>query len=248
MTSIPFLSVRGLAKRYRRHAVLHDIDLDLRVGETTVLLGTNGSGKSTLLRCLLGLERCDAREHTLLGEDPRRAGDRALLRVGYVPDHPDIYPWMTANELYRFLAPSYPSWSAERTEQLSARLAFPCDRPFRELSRGEAAKALLVAALAHDPKLVVLDEAFARLAPPVRDEVLELFLEEAPLEHGAALVATHDLELAARLADRVLLLDGGRLVADVTPDELHTRPGTSGLPQRLRELFPGVAMNERRVA
>lgn len=248
MNRPPLLSVRGLTKRFGRRDVLHDVDLDLHAGETTVLLGTNGSGKSTLLRCLLGLERCRVREHVLLEEDPRRRGERARERVGYVPDHPDVYPWMTATELYRFLAPSYPTWSPERAARLAGRLAFPTDRPFEALSRGEAAKALLVAALAHEPQLVVLDEAFARLAPPVRDEVLELFLEEAPLEHGAALVATHDLELAARLADRVLVLDAGTLVADVTPDELHTRPGSCGLPQRLRELFPGALVNERRVA
>ncbi|MCB9914580.1 MAG: ABC transporter ATP-binding protein [Planctomycetes bacterium] len=227
------LCASALYKTYGERRVLVDAALELHADETVVLLGTNGAGKSTLLRCLLGLERPDLGEVRVLGATPRRALDR----VGYVPDQPDVDGWMTPRELYRFLAPHYATWDVQRATRFAEALAVPMATRFERLSRGEAAKAMLVAALAPAPPLVVLDEAFARLAPPVREEVLEFFVREAPTEGGAALVATHDLDVAARLADRVLLLDGGRL------HEFHELHGEGGgpLPARLRSLYDGRA-------
>jgi ABC-type glutathione transport system ATPase component len=118
-------------------------------------------------------------------------------------------------------------------------LRAPLDVRFASQSRGEAAKGMLAAALAPAPRLVVLDEPFARLAPPVREDVLRVFLEEVPIEGGAALVATHDLDVAARVADRVLVLDAGRVVADVdVADLVASLEGRSGLPAALRNLYP----------
>ena len=115
----PILKITDLHKAYRENRVLDGVSLELRANETTVLLGSNGAGKSTLLRCLLGLERPDAGDVCVLGRDPQRRGQAVRERVGYVPDHPDVYDWMTADELFRFLQPAYPTWSRERAERFA---------------------------------------------------------------------------------------------------------------------------------
>lgn len=229
----PLLEITDLTKSFRRKRVLEGVSLALRPDESVVLLGSNGAGKSTLLRCLLGLERPDSGSVSVLGRDPQRHGDAVRERVGYVPDHPDVYDWMTADELFRFLAPAYPTWSVERAERFAEALRYPRTTPFKAMSRGEASKVVLAAALVPAPPLVVLDESFARLAPDTRDEVLEFFVREAPLDGGAALVATHDLDVAARLADRVFLLEDTHLTE---VDDLHETGGVS-VPARLRALY-----------
>ncbi len=227
------LSASGLHKSYGKLDVLHDVSLDLAENETAVLLGTNGAGKSTLLRLLLGLETPGRGDVQVFGLDPLKKGQTVRESIGYVPDHPDIYEWMTALDLFKFLKPAYPTWCDERALRFAEALRFPLKTSFKALSRGEAAKVMLAAALAPSPKLVVLDEAFARLSPPVREQVLEFFVREAPLEGGAALVATHDLDVAARLADRVFMLEEGCLTE---VDDVHLADGSS-VPARLRKEY-----------
>ena len=235
----PLLTVENLHKRFGRCDALCGVSFELAPDSVTVLLGTNGAGKSTLLRCVLGLLKPGEGWVRVFGLDPVREGRAVRGRVGYVPDQADAYPWMTTRELFRFLRVQIPGWSDERALRLSERLEAPLDRPFAAMSRGEAAKGMLAAALAPAPPLVLLDEPFSRLAPPVREEVLSVFLEEAPADGGAALVATHDLEVAARIADRVLVLDQGRLAADVEIEALlSSLEGASGLPAALRRLYP----------
>jgi ABC-2 type transport system ATP-binding protein len=232
------LSVRDVVKRFGKREALGGVSFELLAGTTTVLLGSNGAGKSTLMRCVLGSLAPARGTIEVLGRDPLRDATFARRAIGYVPDEPDVYGWMTARELMRFLREHYPNWSDERAEHLLERLKVPQNTRFDAMSRGEAAKAMLAAALAPAPQLIVLDEPFARLAPPVRDEVLRVFVEEAPFEGGAALVATHDLEVAARIADRVLVLDHGKLSADVGLDDLlAAREGATNLPEALRALY-----------
>ncbi len=227
------LQSSALHKSFGKLDVLRDVSFELAENETAVLLGTNGAGKSTLLRLLLGLDSPSSGGVRLFGLDPMKRGRVAREQIGYVPDHPDVYDWMTAQELFKFLKPAYPTWCDERASRFAEALGFPLKTSFKSLSRGEAAKVMLAAALAPSPKLIVLDEAFARLSPPVREQVLEFFVREAPLEGGAALVATHDLDVATRLADRVLMLEDGKLTE---VDDLHATQGES-VPTRLRSLY-----------
>lgn len=239
------LEIDGLTLSRGGKRVLGGVDLALAPDTLTVLLGGNGAGKSTLLRCALGLQRPDAGRVRVLGVDPLRAGGAWRGAVGYVPDQADAYPWMTARDLFRFLGAQTPGWSQQRACELLERLGAPLERTFAALSRGEAAKAMLAAALAPRPRLLVLDECFERLAPPAREEVLRVVLAEAPSAGGAVLLATHDLDVAARAADRVVVLDGGRVAADVDVATLLEAPaGRVALPRLLRDLYPDSADDE----
>jgi len=212
-------SARGVTKRFGRRAVLDGLDFEPAPGSITVLLGRNGAGKSTLLKLWLGVLRPDAGRVRVGALDPARAVRRVRSAVGYVPDRPDVYPWMTANDLFRFLAPQYPTWNRDAQSRIGEQLGLPLDRPFRSMSRGEGMKAMLVAALAPEPPLLLLDEPFAGLDPVVREEVLKGLLSEFRAGEQTVVVTTHDLDVAARIADRVAVLSSGRIVEQGAPGQ-----------------------------
>ncbi len=244
MTLIDRLLGQVVGRRRELELVVAALAADRHI----VLEGPPGTGKSTLLRLLLGLDRADAGELRVAGLDPFHTASEVRRRIGYVPDQPDVYDWMSPKELYGFLAPQYPRWSRELEERLVARLGVPRTTRFAALSRGEAAKAMLVAALAPQPDLYLFDEAFSGLDPLVRDEVLGAFLAEVELAHRAALVVTHELDVAARLADRVAVLNEGRIAVCADLDELAGGAETGALPRRLKELLGDVVLERSAVA
>src|SRR5690606_17331238 len=190
------VSIEGLDFAYgRRRNVLQGLDLRLAPGKVTVLLGGNGAGKSTLLRLLLGVLRPTRGGVRVFGADPLRAHAAVVRRIGYVPDVPDVYPWMTPARLYAFLAPHYPTWNTSLCAELARQLAVPLTTKFKALSRGEGMKAMLVAALASEPELLLLDEPFAGLDPLVREEVLGGIVQSLRDGERTVLCATHELEI-----------------------------------------------------
>lgn len=238
------VTVEHVAKRFGKTRVLEDVSFTLPEKGVSVLLGANGEGKSTLLRLLLGLSRADAGELCVLGLDPIRDGRALRTEVAYVPDQPDNPSWMTPGELFRFLKPQYPRWNQERAERLSASWDVPLEHTFEQLSRGQAARALLAAALAQTPRLLLLDECFAGLDPLARRDLLAGFLAESAELEIATLLVTHDLDVAARVAEQVLVLAEGRIrtqgsLAEVLQaDEESARVSSKllGLLERAREV------------
>ena len=231
------LEAEELTKRFRRRVVLADVTLGLVPGSVTVLLGPNGAGKSTFLRLALGLLKPNGGTMRVLGRDPRR-GKHVRQNVGFVPDRPDAYRWMTPCDLFRFLEPQYERWSRRKALALTERLRVPMETPFADLSRGEGTKCMFTAAVAHEPPLLLLDEPFAGLDPLVREEVLRAFLETMAEGGTTALVATHDLDVAARVADRIALLAHGRIELFGTVGEvLDTAHEPADVPAGLKQLL-----------
>jgi ABC-2 type transport system ATP-binding protein len=235
------MDVKGLVAGFGRKRVLDGLDLALHDGTVTVLLGANGAGKSTLLRVLLGVVRPRAGSVRLFGQDPLRAHRAVLQRVGYVPDVPDCYPWMTARDLFTFLRPQYPTWNDGVCADLCERLDVPMRTKVKAMSRGQGMKTMLVAALAPEPELLLLDEPFAGLDPLVREEVLQGVLDSLRAGERTVLCATHELDIAARIADRVAVLQDGRIARHGTLAEVLGEDEPVAAPRGLQRVLAEVA-------
>jgi len=235
------IQVEGLHVRFGRNHVLQGIDLTVERGLVTVLLGPNGAGKSTLLRCCLGVVKPREGRASVLGLDPQKKRSAVLRRVGYVPDRPDAYPWMTVESFFRFVSAHQPTWDEARAWALVRQLDVPLGLAFSHLSRGEGMKAMLAAALAPRPEVLLLDEPFGGLDPLIREEVLKSVIGAMGEGAPTVLVATHDLEIAARIADRVAVLANGRIRREGTVDEIGGRNVPTPAARRLHETLAVAA-------
>jgi ABC-2 type transport system ATP-binding protein len=199
-----------------------------------VLLGRNGTGKSTLLKACLGVLKPRAGTVRVLGMDPACDRDAALTHIGYVPDRPDIYGWMRPRDLFRLLRAHHPRWSDVRAAELCARLEVPQGTRMRAMSRGQGMRTMLAAALVPEPEVLLLDEPFGGIDVGAREDILRGVLRVLDGGTRTVLVTTHDLDIAARLADHVAVLEAGRLV---TSGPLEALVG-EGAPERgLRALL-----------
>ena len=215
--------VQGARFAYGESEVLKGVDLELRAHEIYALLGPNGAGKTTLIRALCGRLPLTAGSITLLGEDPRRCPEvrRAL---GLAPQENALYPHLTAREnfaVFARLAGVAAGQVAPAVERMlrQTRLEGRADEPVRHLSGGYQRRVNIGAAMLHEPRLLVLDEPTVGVDVEAWAALNELILD---LRQGglAILLATHDLEQAHALADRVGFIVGGRIAAQGTPTAL----------------------------
>ena len=225
------ISVRDLVVRLGGREILRGVDADVAPGEWVALVGPNGAGKTTLLRAIAGLVAFRG-SIELDGRPSRELGRTELARLlAVVPQEPSTPPWMTVGEYVLLgrtphLGPFAREGSRDREAAFDALarldLVGLADRRLGTLSGGEKQRVVVARALAQEARIVLLDEPTASLDIGHQQQALDL-LDALREEGGLTLVAAmHDLTLAAHYADRILLLDDGRLVADGAPDEVLT--------------------------
>jgi ABC-2 type transport system ATP-binding protein len=209
----------GLIKRFPGFQ-LGPIDLVLEPGIVLALVGPNGAGKTTTLNCMAGLMAPDEGSTEVFGGQahPRQTGYRR--DVGYVGEESGFFQRWTARRNLSFLAELMPGWSHDRARELADRIALPLDKPVNKLSRGNKTKLALVAAMAHRPRLLLLDEPTAGLDPVVRAEVLDVLWEIIEDGEHAVFYSTHVLSDINRLADELVFLRDGQIVQRSGRDEL----------------------------
>jgi ABC-2 type transport system ATP-binding protein len=243
------IACRGIAVSYGRKPLLRGLDLDVEQGSVYALLGRNGTGKSSLVRVLLGLQRPQAGDVRLLDRDPWRHRAAVMEEVGFVPEDSQAPPEMTPRALVAFCGRVRRRWDAAGALQRLARFGVPADTPFRRLSKGQRRQVELALALAHGPRLLVLDDPSLGLDPVARRALFGDLLETLADSGTTVLLTTHDLSAVEGVADRVGLLAGGRLVVDEPLEQLKGRfrrlrlapgsdPDLSELEPVLREQRP----------
>jgi len=219
-TRSPAVSMHGVTKRFGTTVALDDVSLSIAPGSICGLVGPNGAGKTTLVRLLLGLERPASGTIRVLGLDPLRDAIPLRERVGYVPDTLHADRWMTAAEVLRFCRGLRRHWNDTLATRLVDRLGIPLKTRVGSLSRGTLVKLGLVAAVAPEPELLLLDEPMAGLDPLAREEVVETVIAAAPDRPWTVLFSSHSLDDVQRLADSIAVVVAGRLVHHGATDDL----------------------------
>ena len=223
------VEIRGITMRFGKKRVLDGVDLDVPTGSVTALLGRNGIGKSTLLRILVGFHAPTSGTATVLGIDPVKRGPDVRRLVGYVPDRLELPKWMTIEDHFRFLEPFYPTWDKALVSELLGRLQLDAKPKIATLSKGQRAKHALVAALAHRPQLLLLDEPFSGLDPIVRHEVLTAIMGHLRDEGRTVVLVSHSMGDVERVADRVVMIDGGRITMEADLEDVQRRARRVGV-------------------
>jgi ABC-2 type transport system ATP-binding protein len=222
------VSTDKLTKRYRDQIALDGLSLQVPEGSVFGLLGENGAGKTTTLQILLGLVSPDGGSATVLGFDPRRQGLEIRRKVGYVPEAPALYDWMTVAEIGWFAAGFHPDprtgAAAFQTRYVALTDGFglPAKRKIKDLSKGMKAKVSLALALASDPALLILDEPTSGLDVLVRREFLESMVDLASVGRTVVL-SSHQISEVERVASHVALLHTGKLILAESMDDLRSR-------------------------
>ncbi|QOL50211.1 ABC transporter ATP-binding protein [Massilia litorea] len=230
----PALALSGLSKSFGRPAV-DGLDLAVARGEFYALLGPNGAGKTTTLRMVAGLLAPDAGRIEVLGIDLAADPAAAKRKLAYLPDDPMLYGKLKPVEYLEFVAGL---WGVDgKAAELRARELLEwldLDRHAHELtegfSRGMKQKLALAGALIHEPELLILDEPLTGLDAGAARQVKDLLLSHVA-KGGTVILTTHILEVAERLAQRIGIIQHGRLIAEGTLDQL-------------REATPGATLEE----
>ena len=218
------ITIRGLHKRFHGNDALRGVDLDIPQGKVTAFLGPNGAGKTTTIKCAMNLIDRDAGEVSVMATDARALGKSQWQRIGYVSENRTMPEWLTVPKLLDYVRPMYGGfWDRDFEKKLLAGFELPLKTPLRSLSRGQKMKAALLTALAYRPQLIVLDEPFTGLDPLVRDEFLTGLLELTETEGWTVWISSHDSEEVERFADRVAILNNGRIDLQEDVETLQSR-------------------------
>ena len=211
------VEVAGLCKRYDSFTLDH-IDLTVPEGQIVGLIGENGAGKTTTIKSILGVVRPDGGTIRLMGKP---SGDKeALEKVGVVFEDSYFYGGLCARQIGRIMSGIHPTWDGTLFRDYCRRFELEENKPVKDFSRGMRMKMSLATALAHRPKLLVMDEATSGLDPVVRGEMLDLFLEFIQDEGHAILMSSHITADLERIADQIAYIHKGRLLFQQDKDLL----------------------------
>jgi ABC-2 type transport system ATP-binding protein len=208
MTAI--FEFQQVTKQFGKQKALDHVSFKGERGEVVAVLGENGAGKTTALKILLGLLNPDTGAARVMGLNSRTHGAEIRRRVGYMPDRPALYEWMTVAEIGWFAAGFYPLGYQQRYQHLTQKFELPADKTIKAMSKGMQGKVSLALAMAHEPELLVLDEPTSGLDPLVRREFLESMIDVAAAGR-TVLLSSHQMTEVERVADKIAIIRRGKL-------------------------------------
>ena len=236
------LRINQLTKRYGSKCAVDHLTLHIRPGELCAFIGHNGAGKTTTLKACCGILDFDEGEILVGGHSIRTEPLACKQMMAYIPDNPDLYEFLTGIAYLNFVCDVYKVGAAERKERIAhfaalLELGDALYQPISSYSHGMKQKLALIAALAHSPKLILLDEPFVGLDPKASHQLKQVMHEHCAAG-GAIFFSTHVLEVAEKLCDRVAIIKGGKLVTSGSMEDVR---GNASLEEVFLELEGGNA-------
>jgi len=233
------IELNNLTKRYGRFTAVDGINLTIPAGELYGMLGPNGAGKTTTMRMIAGILQPTAGSIRIAGIDLRTDPIGAKSRLGFIPDRPFVYDKLTGAEFLRFVAGLYGQGGVVIDRRIDELLELFELLPWRDeltesYSHGMRQKLIISSALLHRPEVIVVDEPMIGLDPKSA-RLLKDLLRQFVNRGGTVLMSTHTLEIAEAMCDRIAIVQGGKIVAAGTMDELRVQTSTGDAS--LEELF-----------
>ena len=219
------LRIEHLTKTYGEKRAVDDLSLHIAPGEIYGFIGHNGAGKTTTLKSVAGILSFDAGEIFVDGVSVTENPLECKRRMAYIPDNPDLYDFMSGIKYLNFVADVYGVGAAERQERIRTygdtfRLTDDLAQPVSAYSHGMKQKLAVIAALLHEPRLILMDEPFVGL-DPVAAHLLKEQMRAICDRGGAIFFSTHVLEVAEKLCDKVAIIKDGRLIRCGTMEEVR---------------------------
>jgi ABC-2 type transport system ATP-binding protein len=216
------IETHALSKQFGKFHAVSELNLRVSRDQITGFLGRNGAGKSTTIKMLLGMTHPSSGTGTLLGHsitDPQQNRE-ARRQVAYCGEDKQLYAYMSVKQLIQFTSSFYPDWRSEVAASLLDQFQLPPDRKVKSLSKGMRTKLALLLALARRPALLILDEPTEGLDPVSIEELLQT-LSGLPADGTTVFFSSHQISEVERIADRVCIIDRGRLAVDLSLDEIR---------------------------
>jgi ABC-2 type transport system ATP-binding protein len=230
-----------LTRRFAAKTALDSVTLSIERGGVYGLVGANGAGKTTLIRHILGLLRAEEGSIRVFGKDPVADPVGVLSRIGYLSEETDLPGWMRVEELIRYTRAFHPGWDDAYAEELRRAFALDPAAKIKSLSKGQKARAGLLAALAYRPELLVLDEPSSGLDPIVRRDILGAVIRTIADEGRTVLFSSHLLEEVEQVADHVTIINGGKIALSATLREIRESHRVGDVVPSLDEIFVSYA-------
>lgn len=231
------LKINSLTKKYGDKVAVNNLSLHIAPGEIYGFIGHNGAGKTTTLKSIAGILDYDSGEILIDGKSAKSEPLACKAVTAYIPDNPDIYDFMTGIQYLNFIADVFKVSDSERSSRISeyAKM-FEIEDSLNDLigtySHGMKQKLVIISALIHSPKLIMMDEPFVGLDPKATHQLKQIMRNICD-KGGAIFFSTHVLEVAEKLCDKVAVIKGGNLVASGTVDEVK---GNSSLEDAFLEM------------
>lgn len=231
------IELEHVVKKFGDLVAVDDLSLEIARGEFFALLGPNAAGKTTTLKILAGLLKPTSGTARVCGFDVQSHPLEAKRRMAYVPDFPFLYEKLTPWEFFRFtgqlfLMPEDQIQTRARTLVTRFNLEPYLTKPIESLSHGTRQRVVIVSALLHEPEVFVIDEPMVGLDPQ-HARVVKDILKERAAAGMTVLMSTHELSVAEELADRIGIINNGKLIAVGTPEQLRRQAGATGPLERI---------------
>ncbi|MBC8356884.1 MAG: ABC transporter ATP-binding protein [Planctomycetes bacterium] len=217
------VEVTDLSRQFGSTMALDGISLRVQLGLVYGLVGANGAGKTTLIKHLLGSLRAKQGSVRVFGMDPVRNPVEVLRRIGYLSEDRDLPEWMRIDELMRLTAACHPNWDSDYGRELLATFGLDVSKQIQHLSKGMRAQTGLIAAVAHRPDLLLLDEPSTGLDAVVRRDILNEIIRAVADDGRTAIFSSHLLDEVELMSDYVFMMDEGKMVLEGSLDDIKAQ-------------------------